>query len=335
MRRIGGAGGGAGWKLTVTIVSLSGHVRPPRCRVQECGGISIPTQVVNGKECTMGDDEVEGGLSVALTPVQMAAVLGGEDVPESASLSNRLWGTAALIGGVIELVGAGVLCVAPEPTMASKVGCVVLGAHGSDVTATAARQIWTGQTQRPATALTADATAQALGASPETGAQVGLAVDVAVPLFVAGGLAASRVIAVRASRFKLEPVRLIEHEGIAGSKAGGHTIREHVGKSAQELLDRFAKKPSLQRSSSFFDLATAESAISQTVRANARAIRAWSRSAAVGSKPVAFEHDIGTVVGIGVQRGSTAVSQLTKVRVTLNMRTYNGKPFYILTAHPF
>ncbi|MFS2054745.1 hypothetical protein ACEN8K_38745, partial [Variovorax sp. CT11-76] len=54
----------------------------------------------------MGDDE-EGGLSVALTPVQMAAVLGGEDVPESASLSNRLWGTAALVGGGIGRHGGG------------------------------------------------------------------------------------------------------------------------------------------------------------------------------------------------------------------------------------
>ena len=57
------------------------------------------------------DDEVEG-MTIALTPVQMAAVLGGQDVPESASLSNRLWGTVGLVGGVVELVGAGVLCLA-------------------------------------------------------------------------------------------------------------------------------------------------------------------------------------------------------------------------------
>ena len=56
------------------------------------------------------DDEVEG-LSVALTPVQMAAVLGGYDVPESASWSNRLWGAMGLVGGVVELLGAGVLCL--------------------------------------------------------------------------------------------------------------------------------------------------------------------------------------------------------------------------------
>ncbi len=279
------------------------------------------------------DDEVEG-LSVALTPVQMAAVLNGDDVPESASLSNRLWGTLGLVGGVVELVGAGVLCVAPEPTMASKVGCVVLGVHGSDTLATSARQVWTGQSQRTATAITADAAAQSLGASPETGAQIGLAVDVAVPLFVATGLVASRVIAVRASRLRLEPIRLAEHEAVAGTKGGGHTIAMHVGKSPSELFQRLVTKPSLSDVSSFHDLDTAERAITATFRANASAIKAWSRTAAVGSKPVRFEHDFGSVVGIGVVRGSTAVNQLSRVRVVLNMMSYNGKPFYILTAHP-
>ena len=67
------------------------------------------------------DDEVEG-MTIALTPVQMAAVLDGQDVPESASLSNRLWGTVGLVGGVVELVGAGILCVAPEPTPNCRAG---------------------------------------------------------------------------------------------------------------------------------------------------------------------------------------------------------------------
>lgn len=279
------------------------------------------------------DDEIEG-LSVALTPVQMAAVLGGQDVPESASLSNRLWGTVGLVGGVVELVGAGVLCLAPEPTMVTKAGCVVLGVHGYDTLATSSRQVWTGTPQRTATAVTASSAAEALGASRETADGIGLAVDVAVPLAVASGLVAARVIAVRATRFRLEPVDLLRHEGPLNTKIGGHTIREHVGKTEAQLFARFPLKKTLQASSSFTDLQTAEAAISATVRANARAIKAWSRSAAVGSKPKAFYHDVGSVVGIGVQRGSTTVSQLSNVRVVLNMKSYNGMPYYILTAHP-
>ena len=279
------------------------------------------------------DDEVEG-LSIALTPVQMAAVLGDQDVPESASLSNRLWGTVGLVGGVVELVGAGVLCLAPEPTMVTKAGCVVLGVHGYDTLATSSRQVWTGTPQRTATAVTASSAAEALGASRETADGIGLAVDVAVPLVVASGLVAARVIAVRAGRFRLEPVDLLRHEGPLNTKIGGHTIREHVGKTEAQLFARFPLKQTLQASSSFTDLQTAEAAISATVRANARAIKAWSRSAAVGSKPKAFYHDVGSVVGIGVQRGSTTVSQLSNVRVVLNMKSYNGMPYYILTAHP-
>ena len=126
----------------------------------------------------------------------------------------------------------------------------------------------------------------------------------------------------------------MRHEGPANTRIGGHTIRKHVGKTEAELFERFALKKTLEVSSSFTYLQTAEAAISATVRANARAIAAWSRSAAVGAKPKWFNHDAGRVVGIGVQRGSTTVSQLSNVRVGLNMRSYNGMPYYILTAYP-
>jgi len=101
----------------------------------------------------------------------------------------------------------------------------------------------------------------------------------------------------------------LRHEGPANTRIGGHTIRKHVGKTEAELFERFALKKTLEVSSSFTYLQTAEAAISATVRANARAIAAWSRSAAVGAKPKWFNHDTGRVVGIGVQRGSTTVSQ--------------------------
>ena len=280
------------------------------------------------------EEEAEEGLSVALTPVQMAAVLGGYDVPASASWSNRLWGSLGLVGGVMELLGAGVLCATPEPTMVTKAGCVVLGVHGFDTLATSSRQVWTGAPEHTATSLTASAAAQAWGASREVAEGIGLAVDVAVPLSVASGLVAARVIAVRANRFRLEPVDLLRHEGPANTRIGGHTIRQHVGKTEAELFARFALKKPPPVASSFTDLQTAEAAISATVRANARAIAAWSRSAAVGAKPKAFFHNVGSVVGIGVQRGSTTVSQLSNVSVVLNMRSYNGMPYYILTAFP-
>jgi hypothetical protein len=276
-------------------------------------------------------DEVEG-MTIALTPVQMAGVLGGQDVPESASLSNRLWGTVGLVGGVVELVGAGVLCLAPEPTMVTKAGCVVLGVHGFDTLATSGRQVWTGTPQRTATAVTASSAAEALGASRETADSIGLAVDVAVPLVVAAGLGAARIIAVtRGGR-----IRLAEHEAAAGSRLGGHTMARHVGQTDAQLLARVrtATRPGPKAVSTFADLATAERAITETLRANAAAVQAWSRSAAAGSKSPELEHVLGYVVGRGVQFGSTAVNDLSGVRIILKMESYNGKPFYILTAYP-
>jgi hypothetical protein len=70
----------------------------------------------------------EEGVRVVLSSVQLAAVLTQESISESATLSNRMWGGLKLVGGVLELAGAGVLCVAPEPMMVSKAGCVILGA---------------------------------------------------------------------------------------------------------------------------------------------------------------------------------------------------------------
>lgn len=78
----------------------------------------------------------------------------------------------------------------------------------------------------------------------------------------------------------------------------------------------------------------AERAITETLRANAAAVSAWSRGAAAGSKSREMEHVLGYVVGRGVQFRSTAVNDLSAVRIILKMETYNGKPFYILTAYP-
>jgi hypothetical protein len=58
-------------------------------------------------------------------------------------MSNRLWGGLQVVGGALEMVGAAALCVVPDPTMASKAGCVMFGVHGSDTAAARLRQVWT------------------------------------------------------------------------------------------------------------------------------------------------------------------------------------------------
>ena len=64
----------------------------------------------------------EEGISIAISPVQMAAILHRKTVSEGETWSNRLWGGLSLVGGVVESFGAGALFVVPDPTMLSKAG---------------------------------------------------------------------------------------------------------------------------------------------------------------------------------------------------------------------
>jgi hypothetical protein len=267
------------------------------------------------------------GMSVVLSSVQLAAVLTEQSVDETATATNRLWGGLRVVGGVLELLGAGVLCVTPEPTMSSKVGCVVFGAHGADTTSAGIRQVWTGRDSQSLTHMGTAALAQHLGADPATANNIGLAVDIAVPLGVAAWVGASRVAAVRAGR-----ITLAEHEAIAGSRVGGHTIAKHVGRTEQQLRARLAAEPRLRVASTFTNLRMAEDAISKVLRLNAARLKTWAQT--VRPPPLRLSaQDMGSVIGTGVVRATGQMVNLRKVTVILKFETYNGMPYYVLTAY--
>jgi hypothetical protein len=265
------------------------------------------------------------GVEVVLSPVQLAAVLTQESVDEGATASNRLWGGLRVVGGVLELLGAGVLCVAPEPTMASKAGCVVFGLHGADTTAAGARQVWTGKDSQSLTHMGTAALAQTLGASPSTADNIGLTVDIAVPLGVAAWVGAARVAAVRAGR-----ISLVQHEAAAGSRLGGHTMAKHIGRTEQQLRARLAAEPRIPIASTFSNLHIAEEAISKVMRLNAAQIKSWAQSG--GRIPLRLTQDLGAVMGTGVVRSTGQLVNLRKAAVVLKCQTYNGMPYYVLTA---
>lgn len=82
---------------------------------------------------------------VALSYAQMAAILEHESLSETEIRSNRIIGSLRLVGGIVELAGAGVLCRAPEPFF-TKIGCVAVGLHGSDQASAGMHQLVTGRT---------------------------------------------------------------------------------------------------------------------------------------------------------------------------------------------
>ena len=271
-------------------------------------------------------NEVDG-IPIVLTPVQLAAVLSDESIGIDASIKNRMWGGLKLVGGVLEITGAGVLCVVPEPTMVTKAGCVVLGAHGGDTTGTALRQIWTGRDSQSLTQNGVAALARMLGASDEAASNIGLAVDIAVPLAVASIVGAARAASVRAGR-----ISLIEHEALTLRGVGGHTIAKHVGRTESQLRARLLAEPRIPAASTFTSLSVAEGAISRTLRANSALIKSWAQSAGQHQR-LELLYDVGASVGFGVVRSTGAVVRMSKVSVVLKMQTYNGKPYYILTAY--
>jgi len=269
----------------------------------------------------------EEGFTIALSPVQMAAILTQDNISTSATLSNRLWGGVKVLGGVLELLGAGVLCVTPEPTMATKAGCAIVGVHGSDITSAGLRQIWSGRNQSSLTEQSATALAKLLGANDKTAKNIGLTVDIAVPI---GALTVGmlRIGSIQAGR-----INLLAHEAREGSRVGGHTISRHVGISETELRARLAAQARIPAASTFSSLKIAEQVISKAIRLNASRITAWSQSARTGSK-LALMNDAGMTIGQGVIRSSGQLVNMSKFRVVLKYETYNNKPYYILTAFP-
>lgn len=271
----------------------------------------------------------EDGLSIMLTPLQMAAVIEGETVAESGTIGQRLIGGLRVLGCAVEVVSGGALLLAPEPTTLTKIGGGVLVAHGADQCQAGGRQIWTGRDTRSLTDLGASAVARGLGASETNARHVGMAAEFVVPISVAAWAGAVRATAIRSGR-----ISLAAHEAQAGSRLGGHTIARHVGKDEAWLRTRLAgfsgRKPAAI--SSFHNLAQAEESVSRVLRTHKAAISTWARQPS--PRPIALTQDMGREVGLGIISATNNVQRMSRVRVVLKYETYNGQPYYVLTAFP-
>ncbi|NVI04992.1 RNase A-like domain-containing protein [Paraburkholderia youngii] len=267
------------------------------------------------------------GVRVVLSAPQLAAVLSRQSISPTEMLSNRLWGGLQVVGGVLEMVGAGALCVLPEPTMASKAGCVVFGVHGSDTAAAGLRQIWAGRDTATLTQQGTTKLAEAMKASPDLANNIGLSVDMAVPFGFAGSIKAARAASVTMGR-----IRLIEHEAKMLRGVGGHTIVKHVGKDEAWLRDRLKREPKRDVVSSFTNLEQAERAISETLHAHAAKIRQWAQAASPNTT-ITVTKVVSGDIGYGIVRETGKLTRKNKVFVTLKYEAYNGMPYYVFTAY--
>ncbi|MGB3435014.1 RNase A-like domain-containing protein [Achromobacter sp.] len=269
----------------------------------------------------------DSGVSIALTPVQLAAILHGESIGNEATLSNRMWGGLTLVAGLAEMVGGAALCVVPEPTGLTKAGCVLLGAHGSDTATTGLYQMWTGQQAQSLTARGLTELATKHGATPGSGRTLGLAVEIAVPVGFAGAVKAARVSSVIAGRISLS-----RHEASILGGVGGHTLAKHVEKTKAFLEARLRAEPRLPAASTFHSIAAAEQAVNALMRRQSQTVATWAASAHNGDK-LGLSGPASGNLGVVLVRGATTVVEGTVVRVALKKQTYNGMPYFVLTAY--
>jgi hypothetical protein len=280
----------------------------------------------------MADIDDADGLTVVLTPIQLAAVLQEESLTRPQTLGNRFWGALGVIGGAVDMVASVPLWLAPEPTLATKVAAGALDYVGADIAWTGMKQVWTGRQQITVTAEMLGRSLRSLGVDPKVAADLSSGTDIAMnmaaliatPLSVARAANAARVTSVERGLIDLE---------IEETFPGAHTIREHVGKTIAELQARLARTPRLTTASSFRTLEGAERAVSAAMVKNAAAIQTWASQAGVGAK-MAFEFRAATTVGVSVSRATGVAEQVSGVRIVLKKLLDAHRVYYLLTAFP-
>ncbi|GGH07018.1 RNase A-like domain-containing protein [Silvibacterium dinghuense] len=266
--------------------------------------------------------EVDDGLTIVLSPAQLAAVLQAGQLENHQRLVNRLWGGAQLVFSALQIVGGGAMFLVPEPTMLTKVGGGVLIAHGADSGQAAVRQLWTGEETEDFTQMAGEKLAHSLGASDQAAHWAGVGLDVAVPLAVSLVLGAERILAVRAGRISLAEEEL----------AGGHTIREHINRTETDLRDRLVKQPKIPAATTWSSVRVAEDVISDTIRTNKQTIEQWAMAGGKGNLRLVYSGS--SPVGEGVIRATGKLETMTKARIILKRTQVAGRVWFVLTAFP-
>lgn len=113
---------------------------------------------------------------------------------------------------------------------------------------------------------------------------------------------------------------------------GGHTLREHVGRSAEELGARLARSR-ISAASSFLTVEDAQRGVADVLQQQSGRVQRWAEGARPGEKQ-AFQSRRTSARGISVTRDG-GVRESTGVRVVLKRLDAGGRAYFVLTAFPF
>jgi hypothetical protein len=126
--------------------------------------------------------------------------------------------------------------------------------------------------------------------------------------------------------------RLVDGGGLQmHEEAGGHLLLKHVGQTEQDLMTRLVNEPKIGGSSSFYDRATAENAISQLMDAKQFDISTWLSGT---SNRLRIDTQLPSPVGISVARGATNAVNASAVKAVLVRDPSMSTGYKILTGFP-
>ncbi|UCV04243.1 RNase A-like domain-containing protein [Dechloromonas denitrificans] len=126
--------------------------------------------------------------------------------------------------------------------------------------------------------------------------------------------------------------RLVDGGGLqAHENAGGHLLEKHVGQTEQDLMTRLANEPKISGSSSFYDRATAENALSQTLDVNQSVVQNWLNGT---SNRLRLDYSSSSPVGISVTRGAAGAVDASSARAILLRDPSMPTGYKILTGFP-
>ncbi len=120
------------------------------------------------------------------------------------------------------------------------------------------------------------------------------------------------------------------HDLTVDERAGGHTLRKHVGRTDDELRERLAQEQ-ISASSTYIDRAAAEFAIGNALQEGQYRIEKWQ--ARSGSHPnLVLDYHGDQPIGRTMHRGDSASQPCSDAKVVL--RWLSPSEYYVLTSYP-
>ncbi len=112
---------------------------------------------------------------------------------------------------------------------------------------------------------------------------------------------------------------------------GGHTLRRHVGRTDEQLIERLRREPNISAASTYNDRATAEATVAQTLREEASRVESWlTRPDAHPNLALRFHGR--DPIGRSIRRGENNSEICYDAAVIL--RWDGDQKFHVLTTYP-